>query len=54
MVIRSNSGGRDWADLGLGLDFKACSRLSFNVDYDLFLNEYTLIHTGMASMTFAF
>lgn len=54
MNIRSNSGGRDWADLGLGLDFKACNRLSFNVDYDLFLNGYTLIHTGMASMTFAF
>ncbi len=52
--IRSNSGGRDWADLGLGLDFKACNRLSFNVDYDLFLNGYTLIHTGMASATFAF
>lgn len=52
--LRGNNAGRDWAILGLGVDFNATSRLSFLVDYNVYVNEYTTIHSGMATMRFSF
>jgi|GEM_PF-3865982 len=53
-TIRGNNSGRDWAILGVGADFNASSRISFLVDYNLYLNEFTTIHAGMATMRFSF
>lgn len=52
--VRGNSGGRDWANLGVGLNFEITERLSALVDYDAFVNEHTTLHTGMASLRFEF
>ena len=52
--VRSNNGGRDWAILGLGVDFNATKRLSFLVDYNAYVNEYMTIHSGMATVRFNF
>ncbi len=52
--VHTNNAGRDWAIVGLGVDFDASERISFLVDYNAYINEYTLIHTGMATLRFAF
>ncbi len=52
--VRANNAGRDWAILGAGLDFDASQRLSFLFDYNCYVNEYTTIHSGMATMRFNF
>ncbi|MDO4628528.1 MAG: autotransporter outer membrane beta-barrel domain-containing protein [Planctomycetia bacterium] len=52
--VRGNNAGRDWAILGLGADFNATERLSFLVDYNIFFNEHTTIHTGMATVRLSF
>lgn len=52
--VRGNDGGRDWANIGVGLDFNICKRISALVDYNVFVNEYTTLHSGMASLRFEF
>lgn len=52
--VRGNDAGRDWANIGVGLDFNICKRLSALVDYNIFVNEYTTLHAGMASLRFEF
>ncbi|MDO5114435.1 MAG: autotransporter domain-containing protein, partial [Planctomycetia bacterium] len=52
--VRGNDGGRDWANVGIGVDFNLTQRLSVLADYNVFVNEYTTLHTGMASLRFEF
>lgn len=52
--VKGNNAGRDWGIIGFGIDFNASSRLSFLFDYNCYVNEYTTIHYGMATMRFNF
>ena len=52
--VKGNNAGRDWGIIGFGIDFNASCRLSFLFDYNCYVNQYTTIHYGMATMRFSF
>ncbi|MDO4570650.1 MAG: autotransporter outer membrane beta-barrel domain-containing protein [Planctomycetia bacterium] len=52
--VRGNNGGRDWANIGMGVDFNLCERLSLLADYNVYVNQYDVYHGGMATLRFEF
>ncbi|MDO4576048.1 MAG: autotransporter outer membrane beta-barrel domain-containing protein [Planctomycetia bacterium] len=52
--VSGNSAGRDWANIGFGLDFNICRRLKALIDYDCFFNESIVTHGGAATLRFEF
>lgn len=52
--VQANNSGRDWAILGVGADFDMTQRMSVLFDYNCYVNEYTTIHAGMASLRISF
>ena len=53
-TIHSDHTGRDWAVIGAGLNLNLTQRITLIGDYGCFFNEYTTVHSGMATLRIAF
>ena len=53
-TISADQLGLDWVNIGIGLDGNFTERLKYAVDYNCYFNEYTTVHTGMATLRFEF
>lgn len=52
--MRGNSTGRDWANIGLGVNYDISQRWTLSGGYNVFLNSCTTVHSGVGTLQLNF